>query len=60
MKTAIDVKEIWKEYVKTESSGANLRESLLRIPRQLFKTRQEKFYALQNVSFSLEKGESIA
>ncbi len=60
MKTAIEVKEIWKEYLKTESSGANLRETLLRMPRQLFKTRQEKFYALQNVNFSLEKGESIA
>lgn len=59
MNEAVEVRGIWKEYTKGVVQ-ANLRETLLSYPKRLFLPKKEKFAALCDINFTLQKAESLA
>ncbi len=60
MKPAIEVKGIWKAYHKgIDKRYKSLRDTLTTLPSWFNNRDAEKFWALQDIEFNVEKGESI-
>ncbi len=60
MKPAIEVKGVWKAYHKgVDRRYKSLRDALMQWPTQIWRDKQEQFWALQDISFDVEHGQSI-
>lgn len=60
MKPAIEVKGVWKAYHKgVDRRYKSLRDVLMQWPTQIWRDKQEQFWALQDISFDVEHGQSI-
>lgn len=60
MKPIIEVNHIWKEYKKgMDRRYKSLRDTIVDIPGRFFGERKEKFWALENIDFKVNAGESI-
>ncbi len=60
MKPIIEVKHVWKEYQKgIDRRYKSLRDTITRIPGSIFGEEKEKFWALEDIDFKVEAGESI-
>ena len=60
MKPIIVVNHVWKEYQKgIDRRYKSLRDTISGIPGRFFGENKEKFWALQDVDFKVEAGESV-
>lgn len=60
MKPIIEVNHIWKEYQKgIDRRYKSLRDTLVGMPNRLFGNEKEKFWALEDIDFKVEAGESV-
>ncbi len=60
MKPIIEVNHVWKEYQKgIDRRYKSLRDTLVGIPGRFFSEQKEKFWALEDIDFKVEAGESI-
>lgn len=60
MKPIIEVNHVWKEYQKgIDRRYKSLRDTLVGIPNRLFGAEKEKFWALEDIDFKVEAGESV-
>ncbi len=60
MKPIIEVNHVWKEYQKgIDRRYKSLRDSISGISDLLWKNTHEKFWALEDIDFKVEAGESI-
>lgn len=60
MQPIIEVNHVWKEYPKgIDRRYKSLRDSIAGIPGRFFGERKEKFWALEDIDFKVEAGESI-
>ena len=60
MVPAIEVNQVWKEYQKgVDRKYKSLRDAVIQLPKELFGNGKEKFWALQDINFTVNKGESI-
>ncbi len=60
LKPIIEVNHVWKEYQKgIDRRYKSLRDTLVGMPNRLFGTEKEKFWALEDIDFKVEAGESI-
>ncbi len=60
MKPIIEVSHVWKEYQKgIERRYKSLRDTLVGMPGRFFGEQKEKFWALEDIDFKVEAGESI-
>ncbi len=60
MKPIIEVNHVWKEYQKgIDRRYKSLRDTLARIPNKVFGAEKEKFWALEDIDFKVEAGESV-
>ena len=60
MKPIIEVNHVWKEYQKgIDRRYKSLRDTLVGMPNRLFGTEKEKFWALEDIDFKMEAGESV-
>jgi len=60
LKPIIEVKHVWKEYQKgIDRRYKSLRDTITRIPGSIFGEAKEKFWALEDIDFKVEAGESI-
>jgi len=60
VKPAIEVKGVWKAYHKgVDRRYKSLRDVLMQWPTQIWRDKQEQFWALQDISFDVEHGQSI-
>jgi lipopolysaccharide transport system ATP-binding protein len=60
MKPIIEVNHVWKEYQKgIDRRYKSLRDTLADIPGRLFGGEKEKFWALEDIDFKVEAGESV-
>jgi len=60
MKPIIEVNHVWKEYQKgIDRRYKSLRDTLVAMPRRLMGEQKEKFWALEDIDFKVEAGESV-
>jgi len=60
LKPIIEVKHVWKAYQKgIDRRYKSLRDTITRIPGSIFGEEKEKFWALEDIDFKVEAGESI-
>ncbi|MBK8348615.1 MAG: ABC transporter ATP-binding protein [Saprospiraceae bacterium] len=60
MKPIIEVNHVWKEYQKgIDRRYKSLRDTLVNIPGRLLGEQKEKFWALEDIDFTVEAGESV-
>jgi lipopolysaccharide transport system ATP-binding protein len=60
LKPIIEVNHIWKEYQKgIDRRYKSLRDTLVNIPGWLLGDQKEKFWALEDINFKVEAGESV-
>ena len=60
MKPIIEVNHVWKEYQKgIDRRYKSLRDTLVNMPGRLFGEQKEKFWALEDIDFKVEAGESV-
>lgn len=60
LKPIIEVNHVWKEYQKgIDRRYKSLRDTLVGMSNRLFGTEKEKFWALEDIDFKVEAGESI-
>lgn len=60
MKPVIEVKGVWKEYlIGIDRKYRSLRDTFINLPGTLYGDKKEKFWALQDISFEVESGQSI-
>lgn len=60
MKPIIEVNHVWKEYQKgIDRRYKSLRDTITSIPGRIFGEEKEKFWALEDIDFKVEAGESI-
>ena len=60
MKPIIEVNHVWKEYQKgIDRRYKSLRDTLVGIPNRIFGAEKEKFWALEDIDFKVEAGESV-
>ncbi|MGB4841164.1 MAG: ABC transporter ATP-binding protein [Saprospiraceae bacterium] len=60
MKPIIEVNHVWKEYHKgIDRRYKSLRDTITGIPEWMFRSDKEKFWALEDIDFKVEAGESI-
>lgn len=60
MKPIIEVNHVWKEYQKgIDRRYKSLRDTLVGMPNRLFGTEKKKFWALEDIDFKVEAGESV-
>lgn len=60
MKPIIEVNHVWKEYQKgIDRKYKSLRDTISQIPELLWGNKTEKFWALEDIDFKVEAGESI-
>jgi lipopolysaccharide transport system ATP-binding protein len=60
MKPIIEVNHVWKEYQKgIDRKYKSLRDTISQIPELLWGNKTEKFWALEDIDFKVEVGESI-
>ncbi len=60
MKPIIEVNHVWKEYQKgIDRRYKSLRDTLAGIPNKVFGAEKEKFWALEDIDFKVEAGESV-
>jgi lipopolysaccharide transport system ATP-binding protein len=60
MKPIIEVNHVWKEYQKgIDRRYKSLRDTLVEMPGRFFGAEKEKFWALEDINFKVEAGESI-
>ena len=60
MKPIIEVNHVWKEYQKgIDRRYKSLRDTLVNIPGRLLGEQKEKFWALEDIDFKVEAGESV-
>lgn len=60
MKSIIEVNHVWKEYQKgIDRRYKSLRDTLVGMPNRLFGAEKEKFWALEDIDFKVEAGESV-
>ncbi|MEZ4909285.1 MAG: polysaccharide ABC transporter ATP-binding protein [Saprospiraceae bacterium] len=60
MKPVIEVDNIWKEYRKgIDRKYKSLRETVTNLPREIFGGEKETFWALKDINFTVNQGESI-
>lgn len=60
MKPVIEVNQVWKEYNKgIDRRYKSLRDTFINLPNNIWGEKKEKFWALQDINFQVEAGESI-
>ncbi len=60
MKPIIEVNHVWKEYQKgIDRRYKSLRDTLVGMPNRFFGAEKEKFWALEDIDFKVEAGESV-
>jgi lipopolysaccharide transport system ATP-binding protein len=60
LKPIIEVNHVWKEYQKgIDRRYKSLRDTLVGMPNRLFGTEKKKFWALEDIDFKVEAGESV-
>ncbi len=60
LKPIIEVNHVWKEYQKgIDRRYKSLRDTLVGMPNRLLGTEKEKFWALEDIDFKVEAGESV-
>lgn len=60
MKPIIEVNHVWKEYQKgINRRYKSLRDTIVSMPSKLFGDQKTKFWALEDIDFKVEAGESI-
>lgn len=60
MKPIIEVKHVWKEYQKgIDRRYKSLRDTITSIPGRIFGEEKEKFWALEDIDFRVDAGESL-
>lgn len=60
MKPIIEVNHVWKEYQKgIDRRYKSLRDTITSIPGRIFGEEKEKFWALEDIDFRVDAGESL-
>lgn len=58
MKNIMKVRSLWKQYTKAQlKQQLNLRDQIFNLPKNIFASKKEKFWALQDINFELKEGE---
>ncbi|MBP9198295.1 MAG: ATP-binding cassette domain-containing protein, partial [Saprospiraceae bacterium] len=60
LKPIIEVNHVWKEYQKgIDRRYKSLRDTISSIPGRIFGEEKEKFWALEDIDFRVDAGESL-